>query len=281
MITPGIHYGIPAKEYHADECTPEVALTAGFAIDLIRCGPARAWAKKYLPEDEEEDTDQMIFGRAAHYAVLEPKEFKKSVVILDYENWRKKAAKDERDEIRAAGKIALLPKDLDILEGMAIAMRNGLEVPFKTAPDICRGIFEGGNAEVTIICAGEEGVLPCRKARADYIKQGEEYDFLLDYKTTKHIGRNIDRLASTDRWDMRAAFYLDAYRTATGRHAVYVYLVQETTKPFFVTSYIVPERQLLDGAAAVEEATKIFLRCRKTGIWESDVQDVKLLNILT
>lgn len=281
MITPGIHYGIPAEKYHTDLCTPDVALTAGFAIDLVRCGPARAWAKKYLPKDEEEDTDQMIFGRAAHYAVLEPDVFEESVVILDYENWRKKAAKEERDAIRAEGKIALLSKDLDVLEGMAMAMQNSLDVPFQTAPDICRGIFEGGNAEVTIICAGKEGVLPWRKARADYIKQGEEYDFLLDYKTTKHIGRNIDRLASTDRWDMRAAFYLDAYRTATGRHAVYVYLVQETTKPFFVTSYIVPERQLLDGAAAVEEATKIFLRCRKTGIWESDVQDVKLLNILT
>ena len=173
MITPGIHYGIPAEKYHTDLCTPDVALTAGFAIDLIRCGPARAWAKKYLPEDDEEDTDQMIFGRAAHYAVLEPDVFNWNVVILDYENWRKKAAKEERDEIRAAGKIALLPKDLDILEGMARAMQNSLDVPFQTAPDICGGIFGGGNAEVTIICAGKEGVLPWRKARADYIKQGE------------------------------------------------------------------------------------------------------------
>jgi hypothetical protein len=277
-MTPGLHYGIPAEDYHADEATPEPALTAGFAIDLIRHTPARAWARKYLRKDDE-DTQQMIFGTAAHLAVLEPDRFQSQVAVLGHDDWRKKAAKEERDAHRAAGRIVLLEKEAEVLADMALAMRNALDVPFTTAPDICSGLFEGGNAEVTIICAGLEDVLPWRKVRPDYVKRGDEYDFIVDYKTTGFAGRNIDRLASTDRWDMRAAFYMDAYRTETGRDSVYVYLVQETKPPHFVQHYLVPSSELAEGARDVSEATRVYMACRKERNWPSHVNDVRMLNI--
>ena len=91
------------------------------------------------------------------------------------------------------------------------------------------------------------------------------------------IGSTIRRLATAHRWDIRAAFYLDVYRRATGKGASYVYLVQETDWPYMAAMYTVAAEDFSQGTREAARSRALFAECMKTRKWPSDVGEMNII----
>lgn len=280
-LAAGVHYGIPGERYHRDDITAAPALTAGTAINLMRwpeC-PAKAWVAKYY--DGEEAKPACEFGIAAHIAYLEPHRQSTALVVMDDENYRKGRAKAKRDGARANGQTPLLPQQVAKLQEMGRAMRNelcmsdGRPLPFQTAAPFLRDIFSGGHAEVTAIAGGA----PMWKIRPDYVRQGDGFAVLVDYKTTAYSAERVLWLARQGWWHMRAAIYTKVWEDATGERAEYLYVHQNVRWPYYVHHSIIHPADLGTAPALIEDASRLFRECMESGRWESDVADPRILEI--
>lgn len=110
VLEPGMHFDVSERVYHGDPC-PEPSLSASSAKVLLNRSP-RAFQWKHprlrpahLPPVEESYSDQAVFGTVVHKLVLGRG---KDVVEVDADAWRSQAAKQERADITAAGKVAIL-----------------------------------------------------------------------------------------------------------------------------------------------------------------------------
>ena len=154
-------------------------------------------------------------------------------------------------------------------------MRNELPVPFKTAAPFLADVFKGGHAEVVAVAEGD----PWLKIRPDYVHQGEETDILVDYKTSGMNDR-IDWQANSDRWDLRAAFYRRAWKEATGRDALYVYVRQCCSEyPYLVRYAMLEDDDLALAAAEVNDGIALWRDCAARGDWPSHVEAPHILKI--
>jgi hypothetical protein len=98
--------------YHRDPCaTPSLSSTT--AKKIVSESPMHAWAShpRYGNEDgetteaDEEETKALENGKLVHRLLLEKGE---ELVVVDAKDWRTNAAKAERDEAKAAGKLPVL-----------------------------------------------------------------------------------------------------------------------------------------------------------------------------
>src|SRR5260370_29348743 len=107
--------GMPAIDYHAMR-----ALSASGAWLLAEECPAKfLWRSPWNPLYQPEAKTEFDIGVAAHLAVLEPQHQADSVVLIEAGDYRGSRARDARDAARAAGKVPLLPYQLDIMRAIA------------------------------------------------------------------------------------------------------------------------------------------------------------------
>lgn len=273
VLPPGIHYDIPPDRYRRDDLTDTPALTASTIINLIQMGPARAWVAKHRDRTPKKACE---FGTAAHIAFLEHNRWSSAIAIMAEENYKLGKTQDARDEARANGQTPLLPRDVAKLDDMAKAMRNELPgLPFDTAAPFLGDIFSGGHSEVTAIAAGD----PMLKIRPDYVHVGDDYDVLVDFKTTSYSADQIARQARAARWDIIAEFYMMVWERATGRPAHYLFVHQNTEWPHFVHHSLIDTEDLSIAAAEIESATQVFRECMASGVWQSDVMDPRIIQM--
>lgn len=276
ITNPGICCGLPAETYHGN-CTPEPALSAGFAIKMQTHSPAKAWTESALnPAYEPENKKAFDIGTALHLAVLEPADFRKRIAALEFDDFRTKAAQTARDEAYAAGVTPLLTHQLEAVENMRKALRNELpDLPFNTAPAFAGAGFEGGLAEVSMFWRHPRVGVWC-KARADYLRDPmlNRAGLILDLKTTGTVFTDMDeaeRHAYKMRWYMRAAHYIDGYKALTGHVLPYWFVSVETDFPHFVTVSQLDEDQIQEGRHEMEKAALTFNLCLQSGRWPEPV----------
>src|SRR4051812_33404504 len=155
ITTAGIYTDISAADYHADPC-PTASLTQSIAKVLLAKSPLHAWHAhpRLNPDYQHDDATKFDVGNIAHKMLLG--RGKEIVVIEGFDDWRTKAAKDQREEAAAAGKLAVLGKHAARADRMAIAAREQLEL---------RGVGDlfgaTGNSEVVI--AWQEGKIWLRQ----------------------------------------------------------------------------------------------------------------------
>jgi hypothetical protein len=139
--------------------------------------------------------------RVAHSLIFEGIE---KVSVVDAPNWRTKAAKEARDEARAAGLIPLLPGQWTEVQAMVQAVREQLAEHEADPP-----LFTDGKPEQTLVWE-EDGVL-CR-ARLDWLR--DDVRAIDDLKTTSrsaHPAAYSHALFGVG-GDVQAAFYLRGVR---------------------------------------------------------------------
>jgi hypothetical protein len=131
---------IDAATYHADPC-PAPSLSASVAHTLIAQSPIHAWqAHPRLGGTRRAATRDMDTGSLVHALLLN--RLGEAVGIVDAENFTTKAAKAERDAIRAAGKVPVCAPDMVAAEAVANILRDKLRA---------RGIdFSRGRNEVSL-----------------------------------------------------------------------------------------------------------------------------------
>lgn len=161
LIPDGVYFALDEDAYHADP-----ALGSTDIKRLLVSPPDYWWNSKFNPaKPEDTDTPSRKFGRAVHKVVLEGREAFDALYAPAEHPGNIKAGKDERENIKAAGKIALVRKDYDRIVAAGT---------FISANPALANAFSGGMPEVSVFWTRDDGVR-C-KCRIDYLKTRASVD---------------------------------------------------------------------------------------------------------
>lgn len=250
---------ISADAYHADPCE-RPSLSASIAKILCSSSPAHAKVAhpKFNPDVARKEAAHFDIGTAAHAMLLEGRD---AVAVIDADDWRTKAAKQERDEAREQGKVPLLVCQWDDVQAMVVAACEQL-----AAVDLEPKPFVAGKPEQTIVWEEPNGVL-CRSL-IDWLH--DDHSTVDDYKTTS-------RSASPEQWsrsifsfggDIQAAFYLRGLNAVFGDAARdFRFVVQETFPPYALAVFSLAPDAFALAEAKVEYAIRKWGECLSSGSW--------------
>lgn len=215
-------YPQPAAEYHAIK-RKEPCFTYGIAHAIITRSALHAWYESPAlnPSHEDEDGTKLDFGAAAHDVLLEGGE---KIAVLDFDDWRKKAAQQARLEARLAGKVPVLSHQFETISRMVSAARGYL-----ADSELGAGILTNGFIEHSMVW--REGKLLC-VGRPDIL--GPDRRVMVDYKSCSNAEPDAFlRIALSCGYDLQGAHYQRG-NAATGGPArcKYIWLAQEVEEPF-------------------------------------------------
>ena len=247
---PGI-YDIPEADYFA----ATGALSCSGAKLLL---PPSCPAKFFYRLDHAEYKDEWDFGSAAHNMVLGTGP---EIAEIEFDDWRKKAAQEQRDEAREAGKIPLLSKDLAKVRAMAGALRAHPYAGFLLDP-------YDGKPEQSLFWEHERTGIPLR-ARLDWLPDMTTgRPIIADYKTADSAEPEKFRKAATDYgYHQQHAWYSDGVAALYGVLPSFVFVVQEKTPPYLVSVVEWHPEAVRIGRARNEKAIDIYRACIEAGEW--------------
>jgi hypothetical protein len=270
MITKAGVYTVTAAEYHQDPVeTP--SLSASIATILIQQSPLHAkYAHPRLTANPtREEAAHLDIGSICHGLILEGENI---AVVIDAENYRKKAAQEARDAARLAGKSPILAKEMFEVKAM---MENCLTQLAKHSNPYVRDAFVKGKGEQTIIWKEPNGVW-CR-SRLDWMHT--TYPIIYDYKTSGRSAhpQNISRLAAASGWCLQEAFYRRGYKALCGDDSEpdFFFVCQENYRPYALTVFEVSPQDRTLAEAQVEYAIQTWGDCLKNDTWPSYSEKVE------
>jgi hypothetical protein len=249
---------ISAAEYHADAPCPTPSLSSSIAKILLTRSPLHAWTAhpRLNPAFERTEAEHFDIGTIAHAMLLQGVEV---ATVIEANDWRTKAAQEQRDEARRAGRVPILRKHYDRVVAMVESAREQL-ARHRDAADM----FTCGLPEQTILWE-EDGVW--LRARLDWLHTGNA--LIDDYKTTG-VSAHPDAFTRTlygNGYDIQEAFYRRAVLAATGIEARFRFCVQETAPPHALTVVELDPGSKALGDRKVEEAIRIWRKCLKGNHW--------------
>lgn len=265
VLVPGVWPDMPEHAYHADP-VPGGSLSSSGARKLLppSC-PAkfRQWA-----DHPEPPSDAMDLGTAAHKLVLGAGI---DIHIVEAPDYRTKAAREERDEASAAGKLPLLPKENAQVHAMADAIRSH--------PKLGR-IFVPGNGrpEQSMFCRDPETGVWLR-SRLDWMT---DRALIVDLKTSKSANPySFARSAADFGYHVQDAFYRHVYQVVTGEWPRFVFVVIEKEPPYLVSVCQFDDASVAYGSELVRQAIERYRDCTEAGVWPgySDFDEIDVISL--
>ena len=240
-MKPGIYPGITNADYHKDPALGSTSLKtlatktpAHYQHDLTHA--------KY--------SDAFDFGTAVHSLILEGDE--SGVGVWNFPNWTTKAAREGREESRAAGKIPLLEKDWQQVEAIRDAVM---------AHPLAKAAFTGHKPEQSVFW-DEDGLM--LKCRPDAWQPG----LLVDLKTTRDANPNeFGKTAHEYGYHQSAAHYVDGVKAATGEELPFHFVLVEKTEPYLVSVVELDIEAINIGRQLNDRAKRIYRECVETNTW--------------
>lgn len=251
VVEPGF-YEMDEGLYHADPC-PTPSLNHTIARLLITRSPKHAHlAHPRLGGVSREATSEMLIGAAAHTLVLGRGRLPR---LVEFPNYRTKAAQEARDLILADGGIPLLEDDY----------RAAHEMAYAAVPVLRSLVSTRSLTEVKLFARDGDTWL---RGMADALS--ESLATLVDYKTVETL--DLDRCDAAVRttYATQAAFYLDLVNRLepdkTGRRR-FLYLFQERQPPYDIALFE-PDPALLEIATAqIARARTKWAECVASNVW--------------
>lgn len=264
ITEPGI-YDIPAEQYHQDPVVDGSLSHSGAKKLLPPSCPAifKAWR-----EGGSEHKDVFDFGRAAHRRVLGAGD---EIVVLDFDDWKKAAAQTAKKEAYAAGLTPILTKDDEVIEAMAVALR---EHPIAASLLDPAG---GAAAEQTLVWRDEETGVMCR-ALLDWLRTPIPGQRLVvpDYKTSHEVDPDsISKALASYAYYGQGAWYTEATEKlglSTGQPA-FVLIFQRKTAPHLVVCAQVMPDDLGRGHERNRMARHLYRWCSEQDAWPGYADD--------
>lgn len=225
-------------------------LTPSLARALLAKSPAHArLGCPYFPEyTPRQPTVAMIEGTIVDEMLIGDHD---RVVVVDAQDWRTRAAREQRDEATAAGKIPVLTQTADRCAMLAALLRRELErneVDLASAALRRRLFWRSENVE----CSGEP----------DIVDHMCDPPMVIDIKTTT-ICPTVDnwtRHVAGMGYDIQAAAYCEA--VGGGRFA---WLVIETAPPYSVVMHVASGALLRVGQRQWDDAKQLWSQCLAGG----------------
>jgi hypothetical protein len=253
---PGI-YDIPAEEYHSDPVTGGSLSSTGARKLLPPSCPAlfRHWA-----DEGQEYKAVFDLGHAAHAEVLG---VGAPLAVVDADDWRTKAAKQQRDTAYAAGATPLLSNDYEQVQAMATALRQH---------PVAGSLFTPGTgcAEKTLIWRDREfGVW--RRAMLDWFTVRGGRFIVVDYKSCRSAEPGyLSKTLYDFGYYQQDPYYRDgaeAVGLAEADEAAFVFVFQEKTPPYLITIVQADPEAVEWGRRRNRKALDTYRMCTETGQW--------------
>lgn len=257
----GIHGTVSASRYHADDLAEQPSLSASIAKTICLKSPWHAWHEhpRLNPDYGEAPDTKYDLGTIAHALLLEGMDVAE---VLDYPDWRTKAAREARDEIRSGGRIPILQKDWITVKRMVAAAYDQLGRHRGDA-----GVFGYGSAERVLLWQEPDyGNIWCR-ARLDWLHADEST--ISDYKTRRGSANPeiISRTLFSEGWDIQAAFYLRGLEAVTGNQGEFRFVCQEVDPPHALSIVSLAPDALMLAQKKVAWALEKWQECLSSGQW--------------
>jgi hypothetical protein len=249
---PAIVDGLPADEYHADRTSIS---SSGLRALLAPGCPAQFKHDRDHPQAPKKEFD---LGNAAHTLALGEGH---DIVVVDYPDYKKKDAQVERDAAYAAGKVPLLPKELEKVEAMAAAVRQH--------PDAGPLLAMQGVAEQSIYWTDPTTGVRCR-VRPDWLVQHPQVTLVVDLKTTTDANPDAcSKAIESYAYHQQGALYIDGVQAAglAPEGARFIWIFVSKKAPHLVTVRELADQDQDIGRARNERALRIYRECESTDIW--------------
>lgn len=208
------------------------------------------------------------FGHAVHSLVLGAGE---PIVVVDAEDWRTKAAREQRDAAYLAGHVPLLTADHQAAQAAAEAV---------FAHPIAGALFADKQAQA-------ERSLFWRDERHDVWRRAR-----LDWQTTLPDGRPvvvdlktcqsaepaaIAKAVLTYRYYQQHPFYCDGLASlGLAEDPAFLFVFVETARPHLVTVCELDPAAVDAGRARNDRAIEVYAECKATDTWPGHVPDTDI-----
>lgn len=248
-ITPNL----PESDYHAQTGADVPRLTYSIAAELIHRSPLHAHLiHPLLGGQSKEPSKTMDMGSALHSLILENGE---GIEILDFDNFKTKAAQEAKVKIYAENKIPMLQKDYD----------EAIRITEAALPQFPDAFKDAHLAEHAVIWNAFNGI-ECQ-SRFDWVNPSS--GLMLDLKTTTNAQPDaFQRKAEEMGYDIQAAFYSMAFSaTWPDVEPKWIFLVVEN-KPPYAVSVLKPKPEFMRiGTSKATRAINKWKECLDSGKW--------------
>lgn len=279
-LEPGLHLEVSEEDYHGKFITAMPALSSSIGKILIDETAAKAWSchPALNPNFEREEKQGFDLGSAAHDVLLGKGD--NVVEVTGFADWRKDAAKAQRDAVYAAGKIPVLTEQMNEIQAMARAVRAQLDrhedaQAFTNGFPEVTGIWIEGEGDDQIVC----------KMRLDWlhktILEGRGNVFY-DFKSVTAGAGPLDwgkRNAFNLGADFQAAFYSRGLCRLFPwlQYPHFRFVVAETKAPYCVAVHEFADEAMVQADEKVEAAIRYWRWCMRTGAWPGYSREVYTL----
>lgn len=256
----GIHTDLSNTDYHADK----TSLSSSGARKLL--APSTPAHFRYEQDNPQPATKTFDYGNAAHKLVLGNGP---ELVVIKHDTWNTKAAKAEVAEARNRGAIPLKQAEMDMVTGMAAAIRQH---PLAAALlDPAYGAPEQSGFWID----GPTGIR--RRVRFDWLPSIQEGRLIIpDYKTAADASDDaMQRDIAKYGYNMQADWYEEAARELGlgGQDAELLLIVQEKKAPYLINVIGIEFGSRVIAGAKNRAAIEKFAECMSTGHWPGYADD--------
>lgn len=267
VTEPGV-YIMTAEEYHQDP-VPGGSLSSSGARTLLP--PSCPALFKFERDNPPAAKRVFEFGHAAHGALLGtgPR-----LVVLDFDDYKTRAAQEARDAARAVGAVPLLAREYAVV----VAMGNALSRhPFAGR------LFTAGRytPEACLFWRDEpSGIM--RRAMLDCLPDaGSGRMIIADYKTTVSADpAKIAKSIMDHGYYMQAPWYVDGVKAlGLADDPLFVFVFQEKTAPYLVSVVQCDIKAMRIGQLNNRKAIDLYAQCAAKGHWPAYCDDVELVSL--
>lgn len=183
------------------------------------------------------------------------------LTVIDAPDWRTKAAREAREEVRASGGIALLEKDYQRAEAVAAAALEN--------PQIARLLGGEGQSELTMRWVKEVDGSPVpMRGRIDRLNASPTRNTIVDVKAMRSASPDqFARAVFNYGYALQQAVYSDGWEILTGDQADFVFVVIETEAPYLSAVYRLDEVAVDYGIQQMNRALALYVECSAVDSW--------------
>lgn len=238
-MKPGVYYGMPDSEYHAD---PAIGSTS---VKQISISPANLYFNPF------KGSKSAHIGSAIHSALLEPHIFRERYVMRDDITTR--ASKDYKA-------LAERHSPENIIVGSEVETITRMMETAQMNEDFTTYMSTKGDSEVSMFAECPETGLML-KCRFDRLSQSLSYP--LDIKSCRDASeRGFSNAVGQFKYHIQAAFYLYVLKLATGFESNnFAFFAIENTAPYRNCMYYIGEESLELGRREMWAALEKIKEC--------------------